>query len=102
MHALDITGPVTLIDGRNMTLTAHVFVKVRVVVRSITYQPSVLQLLLEEDKPLTLRARAFFSDPLEPFLLHLTAEYVRTIQQPTKQACTPRHRPFPTTSTLGG
>lgn len=29
VHALDITGPVTLIDGRNMTLTAHVFVKVR-------------------------------------------------------------------------
>lgn len=28
IHALDITGPVKLIDGRNKTLTAHVFVKV--------------------------------------------------------------------------
>ncbi len=32
IHALDISGPVKLQDGRDKTLTAHVFVKVRVYV----------------------------------------------------------------------
>ena len=39
--------------------------------------PSIPQLMLREGQPLAIRARAFFSDPVEPFLLHLTAEYVR-------------------------
>lgn len=39
VHALDITGPVTLIDGRNMTLTAHVFVKVRPTRPNVYFMP---------------------------------------------------------------